>query len=301
MNKIKIIALITLIVILGSVLVSIFTYTDFESTNLISKTTLEDQITVDDILKNYFSLHTVKTNNDLFFNTYFTENDVLRYTQKMNLQNDIKFEFPVDEIQMYENLKSNKNTIVIYPIFTSAAYSPNGFYDYYGGNCDESCINDISFENPQVKFTSSGISTQILYSLGYDFITDIDVDKNPEILKNYDNVILLHNEYVTQKMFDAITAHPHLIFVSPNALYAEIEVNYEDNTISLIRGHDYPPGIKNGFDYEIEERFHEYEYDNECADWEFIEIENGYHLNCYPDGTIHKNLDLLLKIKSLQR
>jgi hypothetical protein len=305
MSKSKITVLIILIGILGSVLLSFFISNVFESPDraydLISKTTLQDQITVDDILKNYFSLHTVKTNNDIIFNTYFTENDVLRYNQKLNLQNDIKFEFPVDEIQLYENLKLIKNTIVIYPIFTSAAYSPNGFYDYYDGNCDESCLNGISFENPQVKFTSSGISTQILHSLGYDFITDIDVDKNPEILKNYDNIILLHNEYVTQKQFDAITAHPHLIFLSPNALYAEIEVNYDDNTISLIRGHNYPPGINNGFNYEIEEMFHEYEYDNECENWEFIEIENGYHLNCYPDGTIHKNLDLLLKIKSLQK
>jgi hypothetical protein len=300
-NKPKIIGLIVSIVILTCVMLSFFISADLESSDLISETTFEDQITVDDILKNYFSLHTVKTNNDIIFNTYFTENDVIRYNQQMNLQNDIKFEFPEDEMKLYENLKSNKNTIVVYPIFTSAAYSPNGFYDFYDGSCDESCINDISFENPQVKFTSSGISTQILYALNYDFITDIDIDKNPEILKNYDNVILLHNEYVTQKQFDAITAHPNLIFLSPNALYAEIEVNYDNNSISLIRGHDYPPGIKNGFNYEIEERFHEYEYDAECENWKFVEIKNGYHLNCYPDGTIHKNLDLLLKLKTLQK
>ena len=102
-----------------------------------------------------------------------------------------------------------------------------------------------------------------------------------------------------EKMFNAIVDHPNVIFLFPNALYAEIDVNYDTNTMSLIRGHDYPPGIKNGFKYEIEEQFHEYEYDNECLEWEFIEIKNGYHLNCYPDGSIHYNLELIAKIKDL--
>jgi hypothetical protein len=125
------------------------------------------------------------------------------------------------------------------------------------------------------------------------------VDKNPDILKNYQTVILLHNEYVTKKMFDAITSHPNLIFLSPNALYAEIEVDYNNDTIKLIRGHNYPPGVSNGFGYEIEEQFHKYESDGLCLDWEFFEIKNGHHLNCYPDGSIHFNLELIAKIKEL--
>ncbi len=39
-------------------------------------------------------------------------------------------------------LKPNEGTVVIYPIFTSAAYQDGGFYDYYSGDCDESCITD---------------------------------------------------------------------------------------------------------------------------------------------------------------
>ena len=39
---------------------------------------------------------------------------------------------------------------------------------------------------------------------------------------------MLHNEYVTRPMFDAITSHPNVIYLYPNALYAEIEVNYID-------------------------------------------------------------------------
>ena len=189
---------------------------------------------------------------------------------------------------------------MIYPIFTAAAYSiPGGFYDYFSGNCDESCISNVSFQNPIIEHRSTGMSTVMLQGLGYDFITDIDVDKNPEILQNYETVILLHNEYVTKKMFDAITSHHNLIFLSPNALYAEIEVNYDNDTIKLIRGHDYPPGVSNAFNYEIEERFHKYEYDVLCLDWKFIKIKNGHHLNCYPDEIIYDNLNIFLKMKEL--
>jgi len=258
-----------------------------------------DDVSVDKILQNYFSSHTMKKNNDIDFDTYFTENDIIRLKQKLPIQDEVRFELSSDKLELYEKLTPNDNTIVIYPIFTSAAYSDNGFYDYYSGDCDESCLNDISFKNPDINYDSSGISTQILHIIGYDFITDIDVDKNPEILKNYETVILLHNEYVTKKMFDAIISHPNLIFLSPNALYAEIEVDYDSSTITLIRGHDYPPGVSNAFGYEIEEKFHKYESDGLCLDWKFFEIKNGHHLNCYPDGSIHFNLELIAKIKEL--
>jgi len=258
-----------------------------------------NDLSVDEILKNYFSSHIIKRNNNLDFDTYFTENDSIRLKQKLPIQDEVRFELSSDKLELYEKLTPNDDTIVIYPIFTSAAYSDSGFYDFFSGDCDESCLNNISFKNPDINYDSSGITTQILHIVGYDFITDIDVDKNPEILKNYQTVILLHNEYVTKKMFDAITSHPNLIFLSPNALYAEIEVDYNDDTIKLIRGHDYPPGVSNGFGYEIEEQFHKYESDGLCLDWKFFEIENGYHLNCYPDGSIHFNLELIAKIKEL--
>ena len=157
----------------------------------------------------------------------------------------------------------------------------------------------MSFNYAGGTYNSSIHTAQILHAVGYDLITDIDVDKNPEILNNYEKIILLHNEYVTKKMFDAIVNHPNVVFLFPNTLYAEIDVNYDDTTMSLIRGHDYPPGIMNGFNYEIEEKFHKYEYDNTCLDWKFIEFKNGHALNCYPEGIIHENFDILLKLKEL--
>ena len=312
-NKKTIVAVIACIIISASVLLITFTMDSETSVTLpeTSVTLPETSVTLpktsgmmSDYIANSIDTHQNYASLGVpYFDTYLTDYDYDYFIETNTI-------LPVDGIRLTLNeltaeqvigyLKPNNNSVVIYPIFTSAAYHEPGFYTYFGGNCDESCVTDISFENPEFKYTSSGLTAQILYHVGYDFLTEIEVDKNPELLQNYDTVILLHNEYVTKKMFDAISNHPNLIFLAPNALYAEINVNYDDNTMTLIRGHNYPEfEIKNGFDYEIEERFHDYEYDSECLTWEFIEIENGFHLNCYPDGVIHQNLDILLKMKEL--
>ena len=253
-------------------------------------------------IDDFFKFHTVQLDTgNPYFDVYVTERDFDNAQQNFLVPVDgIKLIINESTVEIIDVLKPNDGTVVIYPVFTSAAYHEPGFYTYYDGNCNESCITDLSFEDVEITYNSSGTTAQILHAVGYDFITDIDVDKNPEILQNYDTVILLHNEYVTKKMFDAISSHPSLIFLAPNALYAEIEVNYDDNTMTLIRGHNYPePEIFNGFDYKIEEDFHKYEYDTKCLEWEFLEFENGFHLNCYPDGVIHQKLDILLKMKDL--
>ena len=288
------------IILLFSVLILALAYSFTFNSNLIP-TIPDDAITMSNYFDDFFEFHTIPLNiGNPYFDAYFTERDFNRIQQNLPAPVDgMKLIINESSQKLIDILKPNDSTVVIFPTFTSAAYHEPGFYTYFGGGCDESCITDLSFENVDIKYTSSGTTAQILYAVGYDFVTDIDVDKNPKILQNYDTVILLHNEYVTKKMFDAITSHPHLIFLAPNALYAEIDVNYDDNTMSLIRGHDYPPGIANGFDYEIEEQFHEYEYDDQCLEWEFIKIKNGYHLNCYPDGAIHENFDILLKLKEL--
>ena len=97
---------------------------------------------------------------------------------------------------------------------------------------------------------------------------------------------MLHNEYVTRTMFDAITSHPSVVYLYPNALYAEIEVDYDNNTITLIRGHNYPEQeIANGFDWEFDNT-HPYEYDNNCSQMEFYKIDNGWMTNCYPEAPL---------------
>ena len=96
--------------------------------------------------------------------------------------------------------------------------------------------------------------------LGYEFVNDIDIDKNPDILKKYDKVIMLHSEYVTKKEFGAVTAHPKVVYLYPNTLYAEITTDYSKNTITLIRGHGYPtPDIGNGFGWKFDNTNYEYD------------------------------------------
>ena len=255
-------------------------------------------------LQSMSNTHIIPVNlGSTYFETYVTKSDYDRGNgQIITPSQGVRLELTeLGNSTLIDPLKPNDGTVVIYPIFTSTAYFEPGFYTYFRGDCDESCVTDISFENFTFSYTSSGLTAQILYHMGYDFLTDIEVDQNPELLQNYDTVILLHNEYVTKKAFDAITSHPNLIFLAPNALYAEIDVNYDDNTMTLIRGHQYPPpeNPANGFDYAIEQEFHHYEYDTKCENWEFIEIENGFHLNCYPETIITENLDILLKMKEL--
>ena len=207
-----------------------------------------------------------------------------------------------DNTSLYLQLRDDillQNTVVVFPLFTAAAYEKPGFYDYYVGECDESCLTKElkGRDDYRLNYNISGMAVQVLNLLGYKFVTDLEIHKNPEVLAEFDKVILLHNEYVTREMFDAITSHPQVIYLYPNALYAEVEYNEIDNTIKLIRGHNYPEWeIKNGFDWEFDNT-HPYEYDNECNDWEFIEIDNGYMLNCYPEIRILNDVELLKQIK----
>jgi len=258
--------------------------------------------TMDVYIENLSKTHTIKAQTTPFFHLYLTNNDMIRINQQLPFVDGIRILLnESNEESLIEDILRTDKSVVIYPVFTSAAYKEPGFYTHFAGNCDQSCVTDLSFENPEFQYTSSGATAQILYHAGYDFLTDVQVDQNPEILENYDTVILLHNEYVTQKQFDAISTHPNLIFLHPNALYALVTVDYKTNTITLIQGHDYPPEnpMKNGFNYDIEQKFHDYEYDNKCENWKFLEIENGFHLNCYPESIIVENYDILKKLKDL--
>ena len=186
-----------------------------------------------------------------------------------------------NEIAMWDD---PQKAAVVLPIFTDSAYDSPGFYDYFSGECDSCTTTKIS--DGELSYNSSINGYQLLTLLGYSPITDIDIDKNPSILKKYDKIVMLHNEYVTRTMFDAITSHPNVIYLYPNALYAEIEVDYDNDTITLIRGHNYPePEIKNGFDWEFDNT-HPYEYDKNCEIMKFYKIDNGWVTNCYPESPL---------------
>lgn len=205
------------------------------------------------------------------------------------------------ELQYYENyddLRADGKTAVVYPIFTQSAYDWNGFHDYYSGYCD-SCTSVTLHQAYEKTFSASGNGFRVLEFLGYQVIDDVDIDKNPTILNQFDKVILLHNEFVTKTEFDAITNHPKVVYLYPNALTSQITVDYENNSISLTRGPSHPTNdVKNGFDW-----IHinsQYEQDWDCNSWNFYKIDNGYMLNCYPETFLpNDGYEMLKKLKTL--
>ena len=178
-------------------------------------------------------------------------------------------------------LNASKDVVFVYPIFTQGAYGNHGFYDYYNKKCGSECLT-IPIPSKFVPgYGTSLTATVVLSLLNYSHITDVDIDKNPDILTKYHKVIVLHNEYVTKREFDAITSHPNVIYLFPNALYAEVRTDYSNNTITLIKGHGYPiSSITNGFDWKFDNS--NLEYNIKCENMTFDIIPNGKMLNCYP-------------------
>ena len=188
-------------------------------------------------------------------------------------------------------LSEKKKVVVIDPIFTGSAYQ-NGFYEYWAERCDDSCLNvPICFDClliPDAAYGSNIQAVNVFHQLQYPIISDYDFGLNPEQIFEYDTVIMLHNEYVTKEMFDAITQHPKVMYLYPNAL--EKEIGFNSTNIWLIPNKN--SHTNNYFDWEYENT-HPYEFDRECKNWEFREISQGVQLLCYPENIIIKDLDLI--------
>ena len=262
---------------------------------------IKGKISIEDVR---FSPHwTVNKDNMVFVASSFFEvyaingNCLVDLSDGKTKWKSITLGLDSNKLDMYNEVavwNDPQSAVVVYPYFTYAAYESQGFYDYYRGECDD-CIT-TKFAQPTSQYTSSGKAHQALTLLGYASITDIEIDKNPSILQQFDKVIMLHNEYVTHAMFDAITSHPNVIYLYPNALYAEIEVNYIDETITLIRGHNYPEQeITNGFDWPFDNT-HPYEYDDLCLNMEFYKIGGAWMSNCYPENLFLTNDELFFKV-----
>ena len=247
----------------------------------------------------------IQTNVPSLFKVMAYEND-FEIIDGEKIWRDVFYELDPSNMMIYDELKNNKKSAVVFPIFTAAAYSEPGFYTFYRGDCDQEfhgvlfrnddCLTVKLEEEYNPLFTSSANGLQVLNLLDYEIITDITVHQNPEILLQYEKIILLHNEYVTSEEFDAITSHPNVIYLYPNALYAEINFDEDLWEISLIRGHNYPdPLIRNGFDWKYDNSLEE--YDVTCNDMKFSKIGNGWMLNCYPENVLHKSKELLKQIR----
>ena len=239
---------------------------------------------------------------DIIFETWVYEDERRYANEDGSIVYDHQyFGLKPENSEMYNELgiqNEPQKTIFVVPIFTITAYGDGGFYEFYNGTCDEKCIKDIPIRHDlPPNYQSSDNSIKVLRLLGYPFITDIEIEKNPGILKKFDKIIMLHSEYVTRNEFDAITHHPKVIYLHPNALFTEVEYAKDNDTMTLIRGHGYPSSeIKNGFGWKYDNTY-PYEFDNKCESWKFYEISNGIMLNCFPEKIIFTDKYLLKSIK----
>jgi hypothetical protein len=203
------------------------------------------------------------------------------------------------QLSIDNKIKNTKDAVIIRSTFTRMAYSDNGFYKYYYHKCDQSCLTVPFGQETQNHFNVSLNGYSMLSVLGYNIISDVDIDQNPVIVKKYSTLIVLHSEYVTQSEFDAITHHPHVIYLYPNSLYAKVKTDYKNNTITLLLGHGYPTkDIQNGFNWNLDNTNLEPTICN-YTNWKFYKIPNGYMLNCYPEKIIKTDHKLLETIQDL--
>ena len=262
-------------------------------------------IEIKQIPKSENSQTLIQTNVKSLFKVMAYEND-FEIINGEKIWRDVFYELDESNTMIYDDLRNDKKTAVVFPIFTAAAYSEPGFYTFYRGECDrefhgvlfrdDDCLTVKLEDEYNPLFTSSANGLQVLNLLDYEIITDISIHQNPEILSTYEKIILLHNEYVTSIEFDAILSHPNVIYLYPNALYAEVNFDEELWEISLVRGHNYPEiTIRNGFDWKFDNSIEE--YDVTCEDMKFSKIDNGWMLNCYPENVLHKSKELLKQIK----
>lgn len=224
------------------------------------------------------------------------------YSDAVNVSNDFE-QYGISQMpetryfEQYSELNAPSNTVVVYPILTQTAYEWDSIHDFYTGNCETCTTVKIDKEYDPIYSTGAN-SFRILEFLGYDVIDDISIDKDPDILKKYNTVILLHNEFVTQNEFFALTNHPNVIYLYPGAFNSKVKINYEEQTMTLERGPSFPQSdVINGFDWA---------YDNSniaeniaCENWSFEMIYHGYMLNCTPEYLIQDSDELLKEIKRL--
>lgn len=162
---------------------------------------------------------------------------------------------------------NNHDTLLIYPTFTEQAYQKNGWYD----NPE---IKTVSLSTPLDDRMKYGAGQHVYYQIHteMDITNDIVVSRNPDMLKSYDTVVLLHNEYITVSEYNAIMNHSNVIYIFPNSLYRYVE--FDDNdTMTLIN--------ETGNPMSLSKTQYTDEFSN-CLGHSRVEYSNGKGLSCYP-------------------
>jgi len=211
------------------------------------------------------------------------------------LYKNFSFGLTVDERKQYS--LQNESLLVVTPLLTSNAYTKNGFYEYYNHTCGTRCLTVEINQTLPYTYISSNNLIILFMSLNASMISDYDLNKNLTRMYDFDRIVLLHNEYVTNDFFKAVQKHKDVIYLYPNSLYAEVKLDYDKNTMTLIKGHNYPDHSNaNGFDWKDDNSA--MEYNTRCDNYYWTKINNGYQLSCYPEYAIIKHKEIFDFIKN---
>jgi hypothetical protein len=152
--------------------------------------------------------------------------------------------------------------------------------------------------SPFLLYNSSFNAAQALYLLGYTVISDLEIEKNPNILSDYEKIIVLHNKYTTKTIFNAITNHPKVVYLYSDSLKEEVSVNFVQNTVTALSPIKQPQekNFKNDFKWEYDNSHLEFVncINNEVK---FEKVTNGIMLNCNPEDFLLKSPSLFKIIK----
>jgi len=143
----------------------------------------------------------IKWSNGILFDVFVDPKDIVNIDgRQIPLKGTFKLKPNLSDIYSEIGVYDEKNKpLVIIPVYTASAYAKNGFYDFYNGYCDNTCLTTKIVSIDELGEQSSANAVKVLELLGYDSVTDMELDKNPSILTKYDKVIMLHSEYVTKK------------------------------------------------------------------------------------------------------
>ena len=179
------------------------------------------------------------------------------------------------------------------PYFTSQLCYP--ITDSRTQELAEGCNTPLT---PFLFYNSSFRGAQALHLLGYTIISDLEIEKNPNILSNYEKIIVLHNKYTTKTIFNAITSHPKVVYLYPDSLKEEVSVNFVLNTITALSPLKQPQSkvFQNDFQWEYDSSHLEYV---NCQDTEvrFEKVANGIMLNCISEKFLKQSPSLFKIIK----
>jgi hypothetical protein len=157
-----------------------------------------------------------------------------------------------------KNSNATKQIAFVDPTFTDAAYNKDGFYYFYFKYNDvkegvpiTTDLNymtgqipreaDRAYFAPIVERVKAEKSAQVSIIRDQDVHAGILFERDGS--RAFDTLILLHNEYVTQKEYNQfkgfVESGGAIIFLDPNIFYAEVKYDEDSCVVTLVKGHDW--------------------------------------------------------------